>query len=669
MLFSYDFLQSFFKEKLPSPEDLSRLLIMRFFEVEGVIKEGKDFSLDIDILPSRATDCLSHIGVVREISAMTGKKYILPKIKVKESGKDISEYVEVEVRNACDRYTLRVIDNVKVGESPRFIKDRLKTCGLKPINSVVDIANYVMLETGQPLHTFDGDKVEGGKIIVRYAKKREKIVTLDEKRYELDSDILVISDQLSPIGIAGIKGGIVPEIDEETTVVFLESANFNRRVIRNGSKKLGMRTDASIRFEYGLSPFIAKEALDRAASMIAEICGGDVAKGVIDVPNPEENNSLLSKEEKKIIFETEDIRGVLGVEVPLAEIERILRSLGLRVSRKENKFEVHIPHFRMDLSIKEDLIEEVGRVYGYENIEPSVPTEKILPPEENRSLTVERRLKEEMRALTFVESYNYSFLDEKIAGIFGYDNLQEMDKPVSLDYKYLRPSLVPGVIKNVSENEKNFDSASIFEVGKTFFQLKEQKMICGSSFPSDFLKLKGKVDLLMKRLFVEELSYVSFSEHNFLNPHRSAQILSGKDVVGIIGELSRKAMSEMGIKSTVAVFELNVDKVAEMSKEMEAYEPISKFPPVLRDLSLIVPNKIKYEEVICKIKKEAGPLLEGVDLFDIYEGEGVPKNKRSLAFRLLFRAKNKTLSSEEINKIQDKVIKALDGIPSFKVRK
>jgi len=285
MVFSYNWLQSFFKKKLPPPKELAVLLTVHFAEVEEIRKEGKDFALDIDVKPSRAGDCFSHLGIAREISAITGLIYRSSTSIIREN-KNIKakDFVRVEVKdkNACPRYTARVVTDVKVFPSPKWIRERLKVCGLRPINNIVDIANYGMLETGQPLHAFDGEKLAGKKIIVRFAKKREKIVTLDEEKYDLNEDILVIADEKKPVAIAGIKGGKLPEIDNKTKIVVLESANFNPKVIRKGSKTIDLKTDASWRFEHGIDPNLTEIGINRAAFLIQKIAKGKIAQGLID---------------------------------------------------------------------------------------------------------------------------------------------------------------------------------------------------------------------------------------------------------------------------------------------------------------------------------------------------------------------------------------------------
>ena len=347
MVFSYNWLQSFFQKKLPRPEKLAELLTMHSFEVSEVKKIGDDFVLDTDVTPNRAGDCFSHQGIAREIAAITNSIFRGPTSEIREDKTSkVKDFVSVEVKNrmACPRYTARIVTGVKIGPSPKWIRERLKVCGLRPINNIVDIVNYVMLETGQPLHAFDGDKIEGKRIIVRFAKNRERIVTLDEEKYDLNEDILVIADAKCPVAIAGIKGGKIPEIDKKTKIVVLESANFNPRIVRRGSKKLGLITDASWRFEHGIDPNLTEMAIDRAAYLIQKITKGKVAKGLIDFYP----KKVLPK---RIRLDLDYAERLLGVKIPQREIKGILKRLGLKIGNWKLKIlNVIIPTFRLDIS-------------------------------------------------------------------------------------------------------------------------------------------------------------------------------------------------------------------------------------------------------------------------------------------------------------------------------
>ncbi len=666
MKFSYNFLQSFFKEKLPSPEELGEILMMHFFEVEEVKKIEEDYVLDIDILSNRAGDCFSHTGVAREIAAITGMKFEEPEVKIKEKGEDIAERIEVDVRSACKRYMLRAVDNVTVKSSPIYIQKRLRACGVNPINNIVDAANYVMLETGQPLHVFDADKIEGEKISVRYARKREKIVTLDEKRHELNDNILLIADELSPLGIAGIKGGIVPEIDKETKRVYIESANFDSVTIRRGSNDLKIRTDASLRFEHGLSTEFTKIALDRVVQLITEVAGGDLLKGVIDY-YPEK------EKEKEINFDIDELRKVLGTEISIKEVEKILRALDFKIQRGGSKFFVTVPFFRVDVSIKEDVFEEIGRIYGYENIKPIVPEKEIVPAEENIDLFIANECKDILKNTGLNEAYSYSFINEEASLYFKKDELIEMEKPVSLEFKYLRPSLLLNLFKFLAENEKNYSHASLFEIGSIFKRKEgvffEEKVISVVLLGDDFYRAKGVVDVFLKNITGETAIYKKKDGVSLLDYNKTADVVINNVVVGVIGEICPKLKKHMKIKGSVFGVELSFEKIKSFYKETKTYEEILRFPPVLRDLAVLVPEKTEYEEVLKKMTKEGGSLLRRIELFDTYEGKEIPQGTKSFAFRLIFQSKSKTLSSEEVNKTQEKIIETLEATPEWKVRK
>jgi phenylalanyl-tRNA synthetase beta chain len=664
MKFSYNFLQSFFKEKLLPPEELADLLMMHFFEVEGVEKAGEDYVIEIDILSSRAGDCLSHLGIAREIGAITGKKIEIKDVKVKENGENINDKVKVEVKGGCSRYMLKGISDVKVEDSPVYIQKTLKACGINPINNVVDIANYVMLETGQPLHVFDADKLEGDKIFVRYAKKREKIVTLDEKRYELQESILVISDEVSSVGIAGIKGGIVAEVDKNTKNIYIEAANFDPVTIRRGSQKVKIRTDASLRFEHGISPEMAETAINKTTLMISEVAKGSVVRGVVDY-YPEK------QKEKNVSFKIEDVRKLLGEDVALKEVERILRALDFKVQRNRNSFLVTVPYFRTDISIKEDIIEEIGRIYGYDKIEAKDPIRSIIPEEKSESFSYSNKVREIWEKFGFYESYNYSFINEELSLYFDRKKLIELEKPVSLEFKYLRPTLVLGLLKNALENEKNYEKINIFEIGSVFYKeekYKEEKMLSIIS-SYNFYELKGRVDAFFQNLSGISPSYKKMEDGEIFDSKKTAKIFINKEEVGFLGSPLSGIKNKMKIRGDYVTAEINLEKIAKLNKEIKEYRSIMKFPSSIRDLSILVPKNTLYKDVSDKIKKEGGALLREVLLFDFYEGKGVPENMKSFAFRLIFQAKNKTLSSEEINEIFEKIINNLEEVPDYKVRK
>jgi phenylalanyl-tRNA synthetase beta chain len=673
MVFSYNWLQSFFKRKLPAPPKLAELLTIHFAEVEEIKKEKGDFLFNIDIRPNRASDCFSHLGVAREISVILGLKYQEPQTKFKEN-KNLKarDFISVEVKDklACPRYTARVITDIKVAPSPKWLKERLKVCGLRPINNIVDIANFVMLETGQPLHAFDGEKLEGKKIIVRFAKNKERIVTLDEQKFNLNPDILVIADTKKPVALAGIKGGKLPEISKKTKVVVLESANFNPQVIRRGSRILNLETDASLRFEHGIDPNLTEFAINRASFLIQKIAKGKVTKGLVDVYP----KKVLAK---RIKLDLNYLESLLGVKISNSEIKNILQKLGLKIVNCKLKIlTVEVPTFRLDISIPEDLIEEIGRIYGYDKIPAIFPVSTLIPPQRNLDIFWEDVTKNILKEAGFTEVYNYSFFSQKEAKLFGYkeNELIEVENPQNFEQKYLRASLIPNLLENLKKNQKHFPDIRIFELGKIFLK-NEKRQLSGLISGDKFYYLKGVVDLLLNKLGISGVWYDEYqptpelSKISIWHPKKSAEIkINGKEL-GFLGEISPRILDNLEIKGRVVVFDIDFEKLSKLASEEHEYRPISKFPAAVRDIAVLVPRKVKVVEVLNKINTAAGPLIRDIDLFDIYEGKELPQGKKNLAFHIIYQAENRTLSSKEIDEIQNKIIKALEKNPEWQVRK
>ncbi len=692
MIFSYNWLQSFFypvksseagakqfnrvNKKLPKPEKLAEVLTMHAFEVEDVKKAGKDWLLDIDVLSNRGADCLSHIGIAREIAAITKLKVQNEKLKVKVKKEKLKakDFISIEVqdKDACPRYTARVITNVKVDQSPKWIQERLKICGLRPINNIVDATNYMMLEMGQPLHAFDFDKIKGvnpksktKKIIIRKAKKGERITSLDDEKYDLDEDILVIADK-EPLAIAGIKGGRKAEIDENTKTIVLESANFDRLAIRRASQKLKFRSDASWRFEQGIDPNLTETVINRAAVLIQEIAAGNIAKGLVDFYP----KKVLPK---KIKLDLNYVEKLLGVKVPQKEIIGILKLLGLKIGNWKLKIlNVGIPTFRRDISIPEDLIEEIGRLYGYDKIEPVFPEAALIPPKRNENIFWGDKIKNILKEVGFTEVYNYSFISEKQVEIFKTTSphtknfsvgVVEIENPMSIEQKYLRPSLIPNLLSNVRDNFKYFDEIRIFELGKSFTKKQiEKTMLCGvvakktAEEKNEFYEVKGVVDLLLNKLGISDIRYVPLE---IWDSGKCAGIkVNGKEI-GFLGEISPK----------IAVFDIDFEKLIKQCSEEQIYQPISKYPAVVRDLAILVPRENKVVEILNQINIIGGKLVIDVDLFDMYEGEELPDGKKNLAFHIIYQAKDRTLTGQEVDKIQNKIIKTLEQEPEWEVRR
>jgi len=684
MKFSYNWLQDLVVKKLPKPERLAELLPMHSFEVNSVEKIGHDWLIDIDVLPNRASDCFSHLGIARESAIITGTELKTERGQLKEDNNlKAKDFITVEVKDkkACPRYTARVVLDVKVEPSPRFIQERLEVCGLRPINNIVDIANYVMLETGQPLHAFDAGKLTGSKIIVRFAKHEEKILTLDDIKYDLDRDILVIADDKIPVAIAGIKGGKGPEIDKKTRIVVIESANFNPKIIRRGSKKIDLKTDASLRFEYGLDPNLTEFAVNRAACLMQDIAEGKVAKGLVD----SYSHKFFPR---RIILDVDYIERLLGVKIPQSEIFRILKSLGFKVSQMSKaKIKIEIPTGRMDISLPEDLIEEIGRIYGYEKIPSLLPSATLSLPERNDLIFWEDFSKRILKELGLTEVYNYSFISEKLKDTLNYKDTEiiEIENPVSAEQKYLRPSLIPNLLNNLRNNTRHFSDIRIFELGKIFKNgkiLEEKRMLTGAILRKEtksaseiFIELKGTIDSLLNQLGISNIWYDFYkptpeeSKRTFWQIRKSAEIKVDQTEIGFLGEISSRILDELKISEKLVFFEVDFEKLAKLCSEEHEFRPLSRYPSAIRDLAILVPRNILVEEVLNIIDAAGGEVVRDVDLFDLYEGEELPEGKKNLAFHIIYQAQDRTLNSAEIDKTHQKIVKALEENKDWEVRK
>lgn len=646
---------------------------MHSFEVEKIEKKGNDWLLDIDVLSNRAADCFSHIGMARECAAVTGLKFAVKNYKLKEDKKlKIKDFIKVEVKDKknCPRYTAKVIDGIKIKPSPKWLQQRLETCGMRPINNIVDAANYVMLETGQPLHAFDLDKI--GSIVVRPAVKGEKIISLDDEKYDLDKNVLIIADQKDPLAIAGIKGGKKAEIGPNTKTIVLESASFDYLAIRETSRKLKLQTDASFRFEHGLDPNLAEFALQRLAGLIQETAGGRATKDIIDI-YPQK---VLPKRIKLDLSYTQRL---LGIEITVKEMIKILESLELKIiAQKQNKeLLVEVPTFRLDILIPEDLIEEIGRLYGYENIKAVFPATALIPPKKNEAVFWENKVKEILTAAGFSETYNYSFNSEEQINDFQSSGV-EVKNPVSIEQKYLRPSLIPNLLKAVEKNLDYFNEIKIFELGTTFHKTAnapiEKKMLTAvivqkTGKPEQFYQLKGMADLLLNKLGITDVWY---SEHQparsgIWHSRKCAEIKVGNRTIGFLGEISPQFLATLKIKANMAVFDLDFQALEKAALEECAYRPISRFPATVRDIAILVPKTVKIIDVLNEINISGGQLVRDVDIFDIYEG--ISEVKKNLAFHIIYQADDRTLTAKEVDEIQNKIITALEQNPEWEVRK
>ncbi len=633
----------------------------------------EDFILEVNITPNRP-DCMSILGIAREIAAVTGVPLSLPSIRVRECDERIEDYtrITIEDRDLCPRYAARIIRGVSIGSSPFWIRSRLERCGLRSINNVVDITNYVLLEMGHPLHAFDNDLLEGREIVVRKARPGERIVTLDGVMRDLDTGMLMICDRVKPVAIAGIMGGSNTEVSLDTKNILLESAYFNPTSIRKTSKKLGLRTEASQRFERGADPENVIAAINRASQLIVEICGGEALKGIFDV-YPQDIKS------PEIILRIDRACMLIGFKISAEEIKNILRRLGMNVKDEtENTLKVIPPSYRRDIEIEEDLVEEIARIYGYEKIPVSLPSSEITAGSVTVREDVEALVRNTLISSGYFEVINYSFLypeifdDLKINHDSNYRKYVTLRNPLSRKQSIMRTTLIPGLIESMKTNiNRGNRGIRIFEIGRVFFfdeGIREEERIaglaCGGRYESlwnlkdvdiDFYDIKGVVEAIVDVLGIDNYEFYPASEA-FLHPGKSAVLKINNMEVGFLGLLHPDVEERLEIHD-IFVFELDIGLLRKYFRPERTFTELPRYPSLYRDVALIVDESLFAEEVLRMIKQKKHPWIEDVKIFDVYKGDQVPPGKKSIAFRINYRSPERTLLDEEVNLVHNEIIK------------
>lgn len=633
-----------------------------------------DTVFELEITPNRP-DCLSHIGIAREIAAYYGRKVKYPIIDLSESIESVNTVVKVNVedKNRCKRYFGRIIKNVKVSESPEWLKERIRSMGLKPINNIVDITNFVMFEYNQPMHAFDYDKLNGKIINVREAKINEKIVTLDGIERELKENELVIADEDRAIAIAGIIGGKETQIDENTKNIFLEVAYFTPENIRKTSRNLGIFTDSSYRNERGLDIENLDAASDRAAALIFEVAGGEVLSEPIDI--------YIEKPEKvEISLNLEKLNRFIGKNLSYDEVGQILTNLDITIKPLgEANMLLTPPSYRGDLTRPADIYEEIIRMYGFENINDKIPKESIAPGKENKNFTLSNMVRNILKESGLNEVINYSFIPKEAKNIFNFeDEIIEIKNPLNEDMAIMRPSLIYSLLNNIKDNlNRNQGNLKLFEIAKTFTNFsienlateelkigiaitgKEDKNLWDQSKESyNFYHLKGYIENLLEKLNINKYLLERANNKNF-HPGISAEIKIGNDNLGVFGEIHPSLVEKLNIKREKIYYaELNFTKMMKYIKIKINYESISKYPAVLRDLAITLDKNILVGTMIKEINKNIS-LIEKIDIFDVYEGEKIEKGKKSVAMSIVLRDKSKTLIDEEIDKTMSDILKLI----------
>ncbi len=645
---SYRWLESHFDKKLPEPEEISGLFMKHLCEVEAMEKHGDDTIFDLKILPDRGHDLLAHLGIAREVSVLANiplKETVKKESRFcgigsrKSSGRDQlvesvpSLRVEVREQKLCPRYMGRVIEGVSVGESPAWLRAFLESVGQRSINNIVDITNFVMLELGQPMHAFDAAKLARGKdgafeIFVRKAHTSERMITLDGKDIVLSSETLVIADSAQSLAIAGVKGGRDAGVDQQTTTIIFEAANFDAVNTRRTSERVGIRTDSSCRFEHNISPVLAEEAMQMATELVLEMCPEACVGAVVDVyPAP------VAKREFGV--SVAELNAILGTKLSGDAVEDIVKRLGFTYRRTGDAFSITPPAYRLDLLIKEDLAEEIGRVYGYENIIPTPISELSFKAESLKTYVYANIIRDVLVAQGFSEVYTYSFQKE---GVFAVAN------PIAEDKGFLRKDLSAGVSDALLLNARNapllgLDAVKIFEIGKVFPRVGEEKLSC--AFAVDVLNAGKKKDARTKEVLQSACDSLS----------AALGVSVPAPLQGNIVEIDLGALLEKLLKP---IFPVTPFKAIETR-----YQKISIYPYMLRDIALWVPEGVSSDVVHNMIRKEAGELLAFSRLFDVFTKEFPDGKKTSYAFNLVFQSHKKTLSDEEVNGVMERVTKVL----------
>ncbi len=665
---------------LPLGEDLADVLDL------------KDTVFDIGITPNRS-DCLSIIGVAREIAAITGKPLKLPEIYVTENAEDIQVSASVQILDPdlCPHYTARMIRDVVVGPSPQWMRLRLEAVGLRSISNVVDVTNFVMMELGQPLHAFDYRFLEEGRIVVRRSTEGEKFISLDEKERVLNTNTLMICDGVKPVAIAGIMGGFNSEIKPDTRDILLESAYFAPSSIRRSARDLGMSTDAAFRFERGIDPEGVLRALDRAAQLIAELSGGKICKGRID-EHPKQVETV-----GEIHLRCRKVNSLLGTNIPAAEMAAILRGLGMEVTAKEGtveEYRIKPPSFRVDIGREIDLVEEIARIHGYDNIPVSLPVGAMEPVPRDRRKILEERLRRHLAGTGFSEVITYSFVSPTAADILALDAVDERRKvvriknPLTEDQSVMRTTLIYSLLKVMQENANAGDyDLKIFEIGKIFLQgntgglpTEKKRLACLMTGMSDkdlwssdesrldFYDLKGVVESLFASLNLTGIRYCSDALQAFLHPGRSCGIFIDEKSIGYMGEAHPDVLSRLDMKNRALIFEMDVDAISELFSGSVTYKEFSRYPESSRDVAFVIDQDVEADGMLNIALNAREELLENVCIFDVYAGAGVPEGKKSLGLRFTYRSYSATLTDDEVSRVHSKIVQRIIDQTGARVR-
>lgn len=631
----------------------------------------RDVVFEYEITSNRV-DCFSVVGIAREAAATFRKGFCPPVVTKTGNQEDVNDYIKVTVEDTdlCPRYCARVVKNIKIGPSPKWMQRRLASVGIRPINNLVDITNYVMEEYGQPMHAYDLETIAGREIIVRRAKRDEKFVTLDGQERQMDESVLMICDGEKSVGIAGIMGGENSMITDDVKTMLFEAACFDGTNIRRSSKKVGLRTDASGKFEKGLDPNNAQAAIDRACQLVEELGAGEVVGGMVDVYGKK-------KEPVRVPFDADKINQLLGTEISREEMLGYFEMVGL--SYDEAASEVIAPTFRQDLFRLADLAEEVARFYGYDNIPTTLPRGEATAGKLSFKLRVEEVARDIAEFCGFSQGMTYSFESPKVFDklLLPSDsplrNTVEIVNPLGEDYSIMRTTSLNGMLTSLATNyNRRNKNVRLYELGNIYLpkalpltELPEERMqfTLGMYGDGDFFSMKGVVEEFFEKVGLHKKEiYDPGSGKPYLHPGRQANILYDGVVVGYLGEVHPDVADTYGIGTKAYVAVIDMPEVTERATFERKYKGIARFPAVTRDISMVMPKEILAGQVEEVIEKKGGAYLESYGLFDLYEGRQIKEGYKSMAYSIVFRAKDKTLEDAEVTKAMDKILGALEGL-------
>ncbi len=629
-----------------------------------------DYVIEFEITPNRS-DCLSMLGIAREAGAVFKKDLNYPKIEIQEKHRDVKDYASVEVDNTqnCRRYVAKVITDVNIQSSPQWMQTRLMQAGVRPINNIVDVTNYVMLELGQPLHAFDLSHLEGNQIIVRNAHKNEAFTTLDEVERKLDETMLMICDAQKPVALAGIMGGQNSEVTETTKTILLESANFNGDSVRVTSKKLGLRTEASARFEKGIDPNIVLVAANRACQLIEELGAGRIVEGAIDV-----YPSLRHK--KTISMRPQRINDLLGTNISAEEMAEILTRLEMKSEKKENELIVTVPTFRLDIVEEVDFVEEIARLYGYDQLGMTLPKGNSQGAKTNGQI-IEDYAKNILNGLGINEILTYSFVGPKSLDMINISEesflrrVVKLQNPLGEENSIMRTTLIPNMMEVLARNyHRNVEKVKAFELGRVFIPKSipitdlpiEKKMLVLGIYGEnmDFYMLKGVLEELFNKLGISDCEYMPERNNPVFHPGRCANIIWGNHILGVLGETHPDVTENYDLDTRLYVAEIDFNILMQITRLDKNYKPLPKYPAITRDIALVVKDEIYVNQIEDIIKKNGKDILQKIELFDVYKGKQVLPGYKSIAYSLTYRAQDRTLTDDEVSRIHGNIIEALE---------